>query len=83
MRSAYVEALYRLEGGEFEFERLKQSFWLNIIQQVSVSKSIDPMMDKFPMKAEDPTFTRPLIPYECAYNNTCGRGTKRIPLKSC
>ena len=50
---------------------------------MSVTKSTQTLLDKFPMKAEDPTFARPREPYECGRTNTCGPGTKRIPKKSC
>ena len=41
------------------------------------------MLKLHPMEAEDPTFTRPLIPYNCAAMGGCGPGTLRVPLKSC
>ena len=81
LRTAYVEAIYRVE--EFEFERLTQSFWWTVIYNVSVSRSVQPMLDKFPMEAEEPNFARPRIPYECGKSNTCGPNTKRIPAVSC
>jgi len=79
--SAYVEAIYRAD--EFEFERLTQSFWYGVIANVSYSKSTQPMLDKFPMKAEIPNFARPKVPYACSNTGTCGEGTKRTPRKSC
>lgn len=81
LRSAYVEAVYR--AADFEFERLKQSFWWSVILNVSVTGNIAPLLEKFPIHAEDTTFTRPREPYACGYTNTCGKGTKRIPLKTC
>ena len=81
LREAYVEALYRAE--DFEFERLTQSFWWSVISQVSRTKSVEPMLEKFPMEAVDVTFTRPRIPYECGKTNTCGPNTKRTPKTSC
>lgn len=80
-RSAYVEALYRAD--EFEFERLTQSFWYTVITNVSASMSIEPLLAKFPMRAEDVGFTRPRVPYECGKTGTCGPGTKRTPKRSC
>lgn len=38
LRTAYVEAVYR--AGDFEFERLKQSFWWSVIMNVSASGNI-------------------------------------------
>lgn len=81
LRTAYVEAIYRAD--EFEFERLKQSFWWDVISNVSATRSLQPMLDKFPMEAEERDFGRPSEPYECAVTGTCGPGTKRIPLRSC
>lgn len=81
LRSAYVEAMYRAK--EFEFERLTQSFWYSVIGNVSKSMSMTPLLEKFPMEAEDITFARPKIPYECGRTGTCGPNTKRIPRKSC
>jgi hypothetical protein len=48
LHSAYVEALYRAD--DFEFNRLKQSFWWDVIYNVSVSMSIDPLLHFFPME---------------------------------
>jgi hypothetical protein len=81
LRQAYVEAVYYAK--EFEYYRLTQSFWFSVIANVSASKSTQPLLDLFPMKAEDSTLTRPRIPYECGKTNTCGKGTKRIPKESC
>ena len=81
LHSAYVEALYRAE--EFEFQRLKQSWWWEFISEVSSTKSSQPLYDRFPPEAQDSTFTRPLVDFSCWDTNSCGRGTKRIPKKSC
>jgi hypothetical protein len=81
LRSAYVEALYRVN--EFEFERLTQSFWYSVIYNVSDSHSVQPMLDKFPMRAELPNFARPKVPYSCSNAGTCGAGTKRTPKNYC
>lgn len=81
LRSAYVEAIYRAD--EFEFERLTQSFWIDLIHHVSITKSSQRLYELFPMTAEDLTFTRPLIPYNCTLPNTCGKGTKRTPKEYC
>ena len=81
LRAAYVEALYRAD--EFEFERLTQRFWFTVIANVSATMSVVPLLEKFPMKAEEPNFARPREPYSCGITNTCGKGTKRIPKQSC
>jgi hypothetical protein len=81
LRSAYVEAMYRKD--EFEYGRLKMSYWWGVLLNVSASRSTRPLLDAFPMEAEDPIFTRPAIPFNCWKTNSCGPGTKRIPKKSC
>lgn len=81
LRSAYVESIYRAD--EFEFERLTQNYWYSVITNVSASISIKPLLDAFPMRAEDADFTRPRVPYDCGRTNTCGPGTKRTPRESC
>ena len=81
LRTAYLEALYHVK--EFEFERLTQSFWYSVIFNASYSRNHDVLLEKFPMAAEDPTFTRPLVRYACAATNSCGAGTKRIPKQEC
>ena len=87
LRTAYVEALYRAD--DFEFERLTQSYWHKLLRKVSREKSLQPFLDKFPAHADvDPSFTRPLIPYDyqgtCGLDGSlCGKGTKRTPRSSC
>ncbi len=81
LRTAYIEAVYRVK--EFEFHRLTMSFWFSVIANVSASMSSQPLIDLFPMEAEEPNFTRPRELYECGKTNTCGKGTKRTPRKSC
>lgn len=74
LRSAYVEAIYRTYTNEFEFTRLRQSFWLNLITNVSISKSSDPLTDLFPPHTgeSDPTFTRPSVPFRCDFYDDGG-----------
>lgn len=81
LRSAYVEALYHKD--DFEFKRLKQSFWWEVISNVSASKSLQPLLDTFPMTAEKPMFTRPMVPYSCWETDSCGPGTMRTPKTYC
>lgn len=81
LRTAYLEAIYYAK--EFEFERLTQSFWWNVISNVSITKSSQVLLDKFPMEAEIPNFTRPFVRYPCGVTDTCGPGTKRIPKEEC
>ena len=49
LRSSYVEAIYRAQ--EFEFQRLKQSYWWTVIHEVSMSSSNEAYLKKFPFKA--------------------------------
>ncbi len=81
LRTAYVEALYQADN--FEFERLKQSFWWSFIANVSVTMDSQTVLDKFPAHAEDSNFMRPMVPFDCWKTNSCGAGTKRIPKSSC
>ena len=81
LRAAYVEAMYRKD--EFEYHRLKMSFWWNVIMNISSTRSSEPLLEAFPVEAEDTNFTRPRVPFSCWETNTCGVGTKRIPKTSC
>jgi hypothetical protein len=81
LRTAYVEALYRAE--EFEFERLTQSFWWNLIHNISRSMKNDLLFEKFPIEADEWSFRRPHTSFSCHQTNSCGSDTKRIPKVSC
>ena len=48
LRSAYVEALYRAAGAEFDFRRLNMHFWTDLVMNVSKTMSTDALFDKFP-----------------------------------
>ena len=48
LRSCYVEAMYRAQN--FEFERLKQSYWWTVIHEVSMSSSTEAYLTKFPLQ---------------------------------
>lgn len=63
LRQAYVEAMYR--ASEFEYFRLRQSFWTDIIGFTASSvynKKGDFLSKVFPMKAEKENFVRPFHP---------------------
>lgn len=81
LRSAYVEAMYYAD--QFEFERLHQSFWWDVLYNVSQAMNLEPLLEKFPMTPVDQQFARPRVPYPCGRSNSCGPGTKRIPKSSC
>jgi len=82
LRSAYIEAIYRVD--DFEYERLKQSYWYSVIHNVSTSRSVTPMLEKFPMRAEKQSFVRPLVPFYCGDDNEyCGEPRIRTPKHSC
>ena len=81
LRQAYVEALYRID--EWDYTRITERYWQRMIYDVSKTGSIENMLRLHPMKAEDTTFTRPLIPFDCEKMGGCGAGTKRVPKKSC
>lgn len=79
LRQAYVEALYR--ANEWEYERMTIHHWYRLVFEVSEAASIEPLLKYHPMSAEDTTFTRPLVPFDCKAG--CGPGTKRTPKKYC
>lgn len=82
LRSAYVQAIYDID--EFEMERLQQSYWYSVVYNVSVSRSAQPMLDKFPMEAETPHFVRPFQPFHCGDSNErCGEPGIKTPKQSC
>lgn len=81
LREAYLEALYRAK--EFEFERLKQSYWYNLILNVSLAKSIKPLYDKFPYEAAQSDFKRPFVRFDCVKTDTCSKETYRSPKQIC
>jgi hypothetical protein len=81
LRTAYVEALYRVN--DFEFERLTQTWWWKMIMSVSRTKSSEPLFEKFPPESEETSFTRPAERFSCDGWAGCGKGTKRIPKSSC
>lgn len=81
LRQAYVEALYRAD--EWDYTRITERYWQRMVYEVSKTGSIENMLKLHPMKAEDDTFTRPLIPFDCEAMGGCGPGTKRVPKKSC
>jgi len=83
IRQAYIEALYRAD--QWEYKRMTKQYWVDLIQDVSISGSLKPLLHAHPMSAVDLDFTRPMIPFECpgGRHQGCGPGTKRTPLKSC
>lgn len=88
LRQAYVEAVYR--APDFEYFRLKQSYWADLLFNVSAAGTIDPLLHLHPMEAEDLNFRRPRERYDCGVGSSpgttgplCGPGTKRIPAQSC
>jgi hypothetical protein len=84
LRVAYVEAIYRTLRQEFEFERLRQSYWYSVIFNVSLEKGPAPMIERFPMRAEKKGFVRPFEPFYCGeHGEHCEDHTIRTPKRSC
>ena len=84
LRTAYIEAVYRAQENEFEFQRLTQSFWYSFLMRVSHTQSLNTVLQAFPVEAEDSKFTRPVEPFDCGSDGRkCGAGTKRSPRESC
>lgn len=75
IRQAYIESIYRAD--EWEYKRLTQRFWVRLLYKVSETGDLSIMTRLFPMTAEDNSFTRPMIPFDCSKG--CGKGTKRTP----
>ena len=61
--------------------RFLTSWWLDIAFNVSVSQSIDYLLERHPLvDVVDRNFTRPLVPYDCqAMVGGCGGGILRTP----
>jgi len=84
LRTAYIEAVYRAQENEFEFQRLTQSFWYSFLMRVSHTQSVETVLQAFPAEAEDSMFTRPAEPFDCGSGGKqCGPNTKRTPRESC
>jgi hypothetical protein len=75
--------MYRRD--EFEFHRLRNSFWMGALMNISTEGTAAAVEKLFPMRALDVGFTRPRVPYACGQQrpHTCGPGTMRTPVKSC
>jgi hypothetical protein len=52
LRTAYVEAIYRTLSGDFDFNRLKQSYWYSFISSVASSGSSQRIFEDFPKEAD-------------------------------
>jgi len=63
LREAYIEAMYRAD--EFRYNRLKQSYWSDLLYRVSVEGTLDTLLTNHPMAAEDADLVRPLHVYHC------------------
>lgn len=82
LRTAYVEALYRAD--DWQFARLTQSWWMQLVMNISRHSSSAPLMDAFPPEAQDGAFTRPREPFSCGDGGRgCEAGTKRTPSRYC
>ena len=84
LQQAYIEALYWSHKNVWEYSRMTTSHWKDLMMTVSVDRDLQYMLDKHPMNATDPTFTRPMVPFDCGERGEkCGPGTKRTPKRSC
>ncbi|RYY85489.1 hypothetical protein EON63_07405 [archaeon] len=82
LHSAYVEAIYRSLRGEWEYHRLTQSYWFNVLLNVSVHKSPLPYIHSHPLIEDG--LSRPRQRFDCGEGGKgCGHGTRRIPKQSC
>lgn len=92
LRAAYIEAIYRTMKGDFEFQRLTQSYWYSLIMHISRTKTLDSILDRYPMHPiEKQNFTRPVHAFQCGSADEtgimgmqgCGKETKRPPIEIC
>ena len=82
VRAAYVEALYHAD--KWDYKRITQRWWEKMLIKVSENGTTAALSKLFPpLKSYDPSFTRPLVPFDCKKMDGCGAGTKRVPEKSC
>jgi len=81
IRQAYVEAIYRADS--WDYKRITTRWWERLLYKVSETGSISHLLRLHPTQAEDVTFTRPMVPFDCKAIGGCGHGTKRVPSKSC
>lgn len=82
LRSAYVEAMYRAD--EFDYARLNQQNWYDFLLNVSTTKSVQTVYDRYPKHVEDQNYARPKVPFNCGKDGSrCGKGTKRTPAVRC
>jgi hypothetical protein len=84
VRQAYVEALYHAALGRWDYRRITQKWWEDLLFDVSLAKNSSILMERHPMPILPLgiPFSRPLIPYECPKGG-CGEGTHRTPIESC
>mmetsp|Transcript_6907 Transcript_6907/g.7152 ORF Transcript_6907/g.7152 Transcript_6907/m.7152 type:complete len:267 (-) Transcript_6907:220-1020(-) len=95
LRSAYIEALYRAERGEWEYERVGERWWIELVRDTARTGSTDILLNRHPMNAVDEHFVRPLWPYNCNHEkrkrreegdlseSRCENGARRPPKDSC
>lgn len=78
-----TEAIYRDLRHEFDYNKLKQSYWYGILTNVSLLMNNQNMFVRFPVSVEDGNFTRPRDRFNCDEIGGCSKGTKRTPKRSC
>ena len=84
IKHAYVEAMYRAD--QWDYKRMTTRWWERLIYKVSETGSIATLLRLHPLTVEDESFTRPMVPgYVCDEGSSrgCGKGTKRVPRRSC
>lgn len=64
VRQAYLQALYIANDHGWEYERLTKQYWIDLIRNVSHSRSASVLQQKHPI-VDNINFVRPLIPFVC------------------
>jgi hypothetical protein len=75
VKQAYVEALYHAEFGRWDYRRITQRWWEDLLLDVSVARNSSILMERHPMPIQpfNKPFSRPLMPYKCPKGG-CGKG---------
>ena len=87
VRQAYVEALYHAHQGRWDYRRLTERWWTDLVAATAAAGNLTTVLTRHPLPvypdALGGPFSRPLVPFSCRPPRRCGRGTHRTPARSC